>query len=76
MKDEEEDKGARKAAGEMDDEKHGSVVKSNLPGGEMLNILFLMGLYLDAAAQKVEDRIVGENEERDQKERKDFKFGS
>jgi hypothetical protein len=59
----------------MDDEKHGSVVKSNLPRGEMLNILFLMGLCLDTAAQKVEDRIVGENEERDQKERKDFKFG-
>jgi hypothetical protein len=34
-----------------------------------------MGLRLDKAAQKVEDRVVGENEERDQKEGKNSKFG-
>jgi hypothetical protein len=50
MKNEEEDEGASQATGEMDDQKHGSVIKPNLPKGEPLDRFFLMGLCLDTMA--------------------------
>ena len=58
MEDEKKDERARQATCEMDEEKHGPIVKAHLPISELFDIFLVTGLILDPSAQDIENDIV------------------